>query len=155
MTAGAYDSRDDTEQHIARVQALLDQFTRSLLARGDIHDRSKLEEPEKAAFDRLTPRLKDLTYGSPAYMASLTELGDALTHHYDQNAHHPEHFADGIRGMSLIDIVEMLVDWKAASERHVDGDIVASIETSQQRFGFSDELKAIFLNTARDLGWIR
>jgi hypothetical protein len=55
--------------------------------------------------------------------------------------------------MSLVDIVEMLVDWKAASERHLDGDIVASIETSQVRFGFSDDLKAIFLNTARELGW--
>jgi hypothetical protein len=150
----SHDSGKDTEEHIARVQSLLGDVANLLLDRGAFHDRTKLEEPEKSAFDQLRSGLRDVTYGSPEYMASLTRLGDALAHHYQHNAHHPEHHAEGIRGMSLVDIVEMLIDWKAASERHADGDIVASIETSQERFGFSDELKAIFLNTARDLGWI-
>jgi len=53
----------------------------------------------------------------------------------------------GILGMSLLDLVEMLCDWKAATLRHNDGDIRKSIEINQKRFGYSDELKAIFLNT--------
>lgn len=53
----------------------------------------------------------------------------------------------GIRGMSLLDLIEMLCDWKAATLRHNDGDIRKSIEINQKRFGYSDELKAIFLNT--------
>jgi hypothetical protein len=77
----SHDSRHDTEQHIARVQALLGEFAAVLLDRGAIHDRSKLEEPEKAAFDRLSPQLREVTYGSPEYLDSLDQLGDALTHH--------------------------------------------------------------------------
>jgi hypothetical protein len=71
----------------------------------------------------------------------------ALDHHYAMNSHHPEHFATGIQGMSLLDVLEMLCDWKAATLRHNDGDIRRSIELNQKRFGYSDELKAILLNT--------
>lgn len=53
----------------------------------------------------------------------------------------------GISGMSLLDLVEMLCDWKAATLRHNDGDIRKSIEINQKRFGYSDELKRILLNT--------
>lgn len=78
----------------------------------------------------------------------------ALDHHYAHNRHHPEHFPDGIRGMSLLDLVEMLADWKAATERHADGDLARSIEINQARFGYGDELKVVLRNTAKDMGWI-
>lgn len=52
-----------------------------------------------------------------------------------------------IRGMNLISLLEMLCDWKAATLRHNDGDIRKSIEINQRRFGYSDELKQILLNT--------
>jgi hypothetical protein len=53
----------------------------------------------------------------------------------------------GLSGMTLVDLVEMLCDWKAATLRHADGDIRKSIEGNQKRFGYSDELKQIMLNT--------
>ena len=56
-----------------------------------VHDASKLEEPEKSAFDRATPNLKSLAYGSGAYYAALKEVGPALQHHYAANDHHPGH----------------------------------------------------------------
>lgn len=49
--------------------------------------------------------------------------------------------------MSKIDLLEMLCDWKAATLRHNDGDIRKSVEINQERFGYSDELKQILLNT--------
>jgi hypothetical protein len=52
-----------------------------------------------------------------------------------------------VQDMSLLDVLEMLVDWKAATMRHANGDIRKSIEINQQRFGFSDELKRLMLNT--------
>lgn len=52
-----------------------------------------------------------------------------------------------VRGMSLFDLIEMICDWKAATMRHADGDIRKSLEINQKRFGYSDELKAILLNT--------
>ena len=41
----------------------------------------------------------------------------------------------------------MLCDWKAATKRHATGDVIRSIEQNQERFGYSDEIKQIFLNT--------
>jgi hypothetical protein len=79
----------------------------------------------------------------------------ALDHHYAQNRHHPEHHASGIAGMTLLDLIEMLCDWKAATERHEDGDMARSIQQNQERFGYSDELRLVLENTARELGLLR
>ena len=35
----------------------------------------------------------------------------------EQNRHHPEYYEDGIAGMTLVDLEEMLSDWEAASHR--------------------------------------
>lgn len=117
--------------------------------RGKVHDLSKLEDPEKAIFDEFTPKLKGCTYGSDEYKEFLKEMSVALDHHYKTNRHHPEHFENGISGMDLIDLLEMLADWKGASERHADGDIIKSIEINSNRFGLSDQLAQIFINTLK------
>jgi len=70
-----------------------------------------------------------------------------LQHHYASNRHHPEPFADGIGGMNLIDLTEMVCDWLAATQRHADGDIRRSIEVNQERFGYGDEVKRLLHNT--------
>ena len=140
----------ETLQHIRRVQELLGRVLANLITRQALHDNSKLESPEAEAFERLTPLLWDTTYGSERYEELRRELGDALKHHYANNSHHPEHYREGIRGMSLIDLIEMLVDWRAATERHADGCIRKSIEINQKRFGYSDELKQIFINTVNE-----
>ena len=87
------------------------------------------------------------TYGSEEYKSYLNGLKPALDRHYFNNRHHPEHFDNGIQGMNLIDILEMICDWKASSERHENGDIYKSIEINQKRFGYSDDLKSILKNT--------
>jgi hypothetical protein len=51
--------------------------------------------------------------------------------------------------MTLVDLMEMLCDWKAATLRHADGDIMKSVNQNQERFGYSDELRMILANTAR------
>ena len=61
--------------------------------------------------------------------------------------------ASGIYGMSLLDLIEMLADWKAATARHADGDILKSIEINKKRFEIPDQLVGIFLNTLRELNW--
>jgi len=55
--------------------------------------------------------------------------------------------------MTLLDVVEMLCDWKAASERTKQGSIAASLTHNKERFGISDQLAAILENTVRELGW--
>ena len=136
-----YDSTIDTTLHINRVRFLLSQCAIILLERGARHDGSKLEEPEKAIFDTVGNRLAVITYAGEEYEHSLAELKTALDHHYFHNAHHPEHYVDG---MSLFDLTEMLMDWKAAGERHPGGmNIVRSIEISSDRFSVGEQLKKI------------
>lgn len=143
-----YDSEADTLKHIKRVNELLLIAAQELIKRAIVHDASKLQEPEKSKFDELTPKLKGLTYGSEEYKASLTELGEALKHHYANNSHHPEHYQEGINDMDLLDLIEMFFDWCAASERHTDGNIYTSIDRNEGRFGMSEQLVNIFKNTA-------
>ena len=150
--AKEYDSRPETEKHIKRVSDLLAECVFNLCKRGDSHDISKLQEPELSIFNEFTPKLKHSTYGSDEYKTFLKDMKPALDNHYSRNRHHPEHFLNGIKDMNLIDLLEMIVDWKSASERHENGDIFKSIEINQERFGYSDELKSILKNTAE---WLK
>lgn len=177
------DSTQETNAHIARVRELLYIIQNKLEERGFKHDRSKLEEPEKSGFDEVTGKLKALTYGSPEYKAQLERLKPVLDHHYANNSHHPEHygrwvciicfkefprefnsncdmcgnghlvFEPRISGMSLLDLVEMFCDWKAATERHADGSILKSIQVNKERFKISEQLVEILENTRKELGW--
>jgi hypothetical protein len=114
---------------------------------------SKLEEPEKSMYDEFTPKLRAMTYGSDEYKQMLAAMGPALQHHYVNNTHHPEHYSNGVNGMSLLDLIEMLADWKAAGMRHADGSMAQSLEVNRKRFGMSDQLYEIFVNTVKELGW--
>lgn len=148
-----YDSKHDTMNHQNRVDDLIGKFVAELNFRGMSHDASKLREPEKSAFDMYTPVLALLVYGSEEYQKSLEQLAPALKHHYEGNPHHPECHPRGINGMTLIDLIEMFCDWKAATERHNTGNFQKSIEYNKGRFQMSDQLAEIFENTRKALGW--
>jgi hypothetical protein len=149
-----YDSRADTMEHIAVVQAFLIEMAQQLLQRAANHDASKLAEPEKSAFDQYTPELRKLTYGSPEYRQALAHMQDALDHHYAHNRHHPEHHLTGIEEMDLIDLIEMLADWKAATLRHDDGDLLRSIAINTTRFEIPEALANLLTRSAARQGWL-
>lgn len=136
-------------KHIQRVRYYIRFFTDRLTTRGVNHDASKLESPEVELFAEHTEHLSDTTYGSPEYQQHLESLRPALEHHYAVNRHHPEHFQKGIDDMSLIDLCQMMADWKAASERQKNGNLLTSIEQNAVRFNISDQLKQILINTAK------
>ena len=138
---------EDTTNHIDKVRDLLSIITSKLILRGRDHDASKLKEPELPIFVEYGPKLANCTYGSDEYKKNLKGMQVALDHHYSVCNHHPEFYDNGIRGMDLVDIMEMVCDWKAASMRHNDGDINKSLDINQKRFGYSDELKQIMKNT--------
>jgi hypothetical protein len=148
-----YDCTNDTMKHMKRVAELLSGAACELIRRGNVHDNSKLELEEKLIFDEFTPKLKGSTYGSEEYKQDLKEMKPALEHHYSNNPHHPECHANGINGMDLFDLIEMFFDWKAASERHANGNIMESIKINQERFGLSDQIVSILENTATELGF--
>lgn len=149
------DSVPDTLAHIKRVRELIDVAIYKLDKRSDVHDQSKLWEPEKSAFDRLKSlSLSGMAYGSEEYRACLRKEKPAIEHHYKANSHHPEYFENGVDGMSLFDVLEMLLDWKAATERMKDGgDIRASLVHNTERFKLSPQLVAILENTIKEMHW--
>lgn len=154
-----YDSRIETYAHIRRVQDFMVKVYHNIHQRMNVHDKSKLVEPELSAFNIATPKLAALEYGSKEYQQSLDDLGPALQNHYEQNDHHPEHYENGVRGMSLMALIEMLCDWRAASERVAqrtdDPEAMKTFESglihNKERFDISDDLYEILLNTAREL----
>lgn len=178
------DSTQETLAHIRRVQSLLSEVQANLMARAIAHDTSKLEEPEKSGFDEVTEALRGLTYGSQGYKDQLARLQPILAHHYSVNSHHPEHYGvmecdlcfstvpknyvgqcpqchngsytlrSNVAGMTLLDVIEMLCDWKAATERHADGSITKSIQINKARFGITDQLADILENTRKEMGWV-
>lgn len=144
-----YNANLSTHYHIMRVAEYIFQMIGYLQKRILEHDDSKLGMMESSIFAEYTKKLAGSTYGSDEYKQFLEEMSSALKHHYQRNRHHPEHFHDGISGMTLIDLIEMLCDWKAAPERHDDGDIFKSIEINRKRFEIDEQLNKILLNTAR------
>lgn len=137
----------DTMMHKQRVTELISKIIIDLWSRANTHDNSKLADPELDLFVEYTPKLAKCTFGSDEYKRYLKELKPALDHHYANNRHHPEHFKNGISEMNLIDLLEMFADWKAASERHNDGNIRKSIQHNGERFDMSNQLIKIFENT--------
>lgn len=138
----------ETLKHIEQVRSLTTRLAVMMIERGAAHDASKLESPELEYFVEHTPKLAKLTYGSEEYNKSLADLKPALDHHYNHNRHHPEHTNEGVKKMNLVDIVEMLCDWKSSAGRHMDGNILKSIEINAKRFNISDDLVCILKNTA-------
>lgn len=152
-------TRDDvmrqTIDHTLRVGTLMLECTEKLNRRAVVHDRSKFDAEEFESFAQETPNLKKLTYGSEEYGAALQRIQPAIKRHYSGNSHHPEYYKDGIKEMDLLDILEMLCDWKAATERHEDGNLGKSIEMNAERFGYGEEIKNLLRLTAERMGWIQ
>lgn len=145
-----YDSKQDTIEHIKLVDTYLRFLAHQLLIRGQEHDLSKLSSPEKEAFDLHTPNLQNLVYGSEEYQQSLDDMEEALKHHYANNRHHPNHFENGIKGMTIVDVDEMFADWCATTLKYEHGDINKSIEFNKDRFEYGEVLEAIFKNTVKE-----
>lgn len=149
-----YDSKQDTLDHIQAVDKNLQEFMVRLAERAILHDASKLQEPEKNIYDTVKPRIAEVEiefgYGSPEYEAMVKELNPAFQVHFQKNRHHPEFHENGVNGMTLVDLVEMISDWKAAAGRY--GKPV-NLEANKKRFGLSDQLYEILQNTIKEMDW--
>jgi hypothetical protein len=151
------EANKETQKHIYNVKKVINKICDELYYRGHDHDLSKMVSPEVEIFAEYTDKLKSTTYGSKEYKQYLKDMKPALDHHYKHNRHHPEHFEDEmwatfrespINCMNLIDVIEMICDWKAATKRHTDGDFIKSVKYNTERFGMSKQLASIIINTA-------
>lgn len=146
-------SRNETNEHIRKVQARIAEVQSNLHERAQQHDLSKLSSPEVEGYAVLQGQLATIEYGSPEYRAALDEARRTIQHHYQVNDHHPEHYSNGVAGMSLMALIEMVCDWKAASERVKSGSIGQSLQVNENRFGLDPQLASIIRATIAELGW--
>jgi len=130
----------ETVKHKWHVHRFIWKTCVALLKRSFVHDLSKFSSAEAELFADVTAQLSNTSYGSDDYYKQLKRLKPALDHHYQHNTHHPEHFEGGLPEMEILDVIEMLCDWKAASLRHNDGDVESSIEHNKSRFGYTEGL---------------
>lgn len=137
----------ETLKHVNEVRNNIWTLIKELDNRAQVHDASKFEEPERSIFASNTSKLAKTQYGTEEYGKLLEEVKPAIDHHYSKNTHHPEHWPNGIEDMDLLDLVEMLADWAAATKRNKNGNIHKSIEHNQERFKITPQLSKIFTNT--------
>jgi len=104
-----------------------------------VHDLSKYTWKEARWFVKENWRLRKLTYGSPEYKEVLERIKPGIQAHYKANRHHPEWHEKGLKGMTLIDEIEMICDWAAATRKHNDGNILVSIAKNAERFGYKGD----------------
>jgi len=135
-------------EHRKKVQSYLQEFVQELTKRGIEHDESKFSQEEFTIYVRVIPKLQQTTYGTAEYYQVVKELGPALTHHYQQNDHHPEHFSGGIDDMNLFQLIEMICDWMPAIEKiQTQEEILKNLEINKKRFNISEQLFQIIKNT--------
>lgn len=140
----------ETKVHISTVRTYLRYVAGLLQIRGELHDASKLQEPEAAGYAEMPRAFQGKPYGTPEYMAVIEMFRPVVEHHYANNSHHPEHWPNGVSDMSLLDVIEMLCDWYVASKRK-GADFEESIQKSVERFGIDPQLASILKNTAKEL----
>lgn len=117
-----------------------------LFLRAAVHDNSKFGPEEYEAYEKAFPDLQKYAYGSDEFKAALATIRPAIEHHYRVNDHHPEFFEEGIHGMHVVQLIEMLCDWKASSERSTT-DFAVGLEMNRKRFTIDDQLFRIIRNT--------
>jgi len=137
--------------HRAKVQETLETVASKLKQRAFSHDLSKFNASEFDGMSNKLDQLEETEFGSSEYYKILKSLKNELGEHYFKNRHHPEHYIDKIESMSLIDLLEMIADWKAASKSVRFSD---TLDTCFERFNVPKIMKHQIAFTCLDLGWI-
>jgi len=133
------------KEHKKIVTNLINFVIMELHNRKNTHDDSSLD-PEEAEIMAHYPKfIKDDSYINGENQAYINTIKGALDIHFQKNRHHPEYFKNGIKDMNLIDIIEMLCDWKAMTPDNED--IISVIKQYKKIYNFSDDLMNILINT--------
>ncbi len=140
---------DTLLEHKALVGRYVQRVISQLVERAVIHDFSKFGPEELGPYTAMLPRFAKADYGSAEYKACCQAIKPALDHHLANNSHHPEFYPNGVNDMDLLDVVEMVCDWIAASQR-AGGDTLR-LDLQRTRFGIDGQLYAIICRTARAL----
>lgn len=107
------DMKYDTSIEIEILNIIIRKLTKKIIN----HDNSKIEHiPEFNLYKNVVYKLDGLEYGTKEHTEAKQELDQGFEIHCINNRHHPEHFnSEGIEGMDMYDIIEMIIDWCSAA----------------------------------------
>lgn len=141
---------DYISNHIENVKRRLLRFSQILWERGIQHDKSKLEEPEYSLWCKMDEEPR-FPYGSKEYEEKVSRWRFLFNLHFKKNRHHPEHFKlKDYDDKDLIDLIEMLCDWLGYRDNISYAAASRLVSNQCDRYGFSEELKDILLNTLKN-----
>ena len=138
----------DLVDHKQRVASHMQSLANDLFRRATIHDNSKFSPEEFEAYEEAFPNLAKYAYGTPELRAELHKIKPAIEHHFKVNDHHPEYHEQGVNEMNLVQLLEMLCDWMAASERS-QTNFLQGLEMNKERFHIDDQLFEVIKNTVK------
>ena len=126
-----------------------------MIKRGLKHDLSKFGPDEFNAFSKTAYKLRYIKYGTPEYKELQKEVDNyAKLHHWENNSHHPNYYKLGIKEMTLLDQLEMLVDWRAATYYNPEGDMFNSFKLNKERFKYDNLTDQIYRKDSKEIGLI-
>jgi len=127
--------------HRDHVRLNMGKLSNEIERRALAHDLSKLSAEEMAGFVRINRAAREHPYGSEEYresLASENRKDGCIAIHYERNSHHPEHY-DSPKEMGFLDLIEMVMDWKAASDTYGKMTLRGSLPHHRERFDFTPE----------------
>lgn len=124
-------------------------FCRVLIIRGLKHDNSKFSKEEFEYVYLLSKNDKTIKFGTQEYYDLVDSIGPAKRAHFIRNRHHVE-FHNSIKDMNLIDLIECLADWLAATKRK-SGDIYNSIDINKEKYKIGEKTKNRLISTIKEI----
>ena len=127
-------------RHRNMVNYALNEMADELRTRGRVHDLSKLQYDEFVGYIGINVAARQYEFGSDELKAAIAEQGDSVRLHYRRNQHHPEWY-DSPDSMTLMNVIEMVIDWWAASMAYggnSKGDVRRSRDEMYKRYEFSE-----------------
>jgi len=143
----------DVIRHVSEVQENMEDIAHDLKMRSISHDRSKFDDPEFSTFVRTRPEFRVANYGTPEYEAVVEKAREGVDHHYANNRHHTAYHPNGVKDMNLLDLLEMLADWKAASRRSPDLTFMDSLPRAFKKYEMDETIQTLMRNTIEYLSW--
>jgi hypothetical protein len=119
-----------------------------LQERALLHDISKLQDKEFDGFVELDVERENWELGSKEY-ENISKTNKAIALHHSRNAHHPEYHKE-LEDMSLLDLVEMVIDWKSAAETY-SNDSQKSLEYGLSKHKWSEKHEWLIRLIAKEL----
>jgi hypothetical protein len=154
MMNSEFDFLCDAILHVSEVSENMEAIAGELRRRGIAHDRTKFQALEFDAFVSTREKFKKANYGTPEYQECVELVRPAVDHHHKNNRHHTDFHPNGVNDMTLMDLAEMIADWKAAARRSPDRKLEDTLDYAFDKYGIGQQLGGVLRNSLVALGWI-